>query len=282
MDQDNTKGQDKRNWRERLGIGAQGNKDLPKISDDFKKEAAPAAPRPLAAGAARPAPRPAASAAPAVKPAPMAPRANPKAINPPSPVPPDRLAERLRSQREASTKLAEQRVQVARQRAETQVAAAAPAQPASAPPAAPGAPKPKFTFAEEGQQTKPPAPPPVVPKPQIMPPRTPLGGAPAVPPPPAAQYAATCPCLCAAPGRLCATAATASVSASIQPTASTALSPYRPVYWFAFNGRLCAAAQFFCAASNTTGWLPGWSAPECTAACARCPDRWLCSSAGIP
>ena len=182
MDQDNTKSQDKRNWRERLGIGAQGNKDLPKISDDFKKEAAPGGVRPVPVAAARSAPpRP---AAPAVKPAPMAPRANPKAINPASPVPPDRLAERLRSQREASTKLAEQRVQVARQKAEAQVVAPTP--PSNNQAAAPGAPKPKFTFAEENQQgkaaTPPSAPPPVVAKPQITPPRAPLGGAPVVPP----------------------------------------------------------------------------------------------------
>jgi hypothetical protein len=57
MDQDDTKGQDKRNWRERLGIGAQGNaaapvtngaqasKDLPKISNDFRKDAVAATAR---------------------------------------------------------------------------------------------------------------------------------------------------------------------------------------------------------------------------------------------
>jgi hypothetical protein len=150
MDQDNSKGQDKRNWRERLGIGAQGGsqgasgqggRDLPKISDDFRKEAPPVSPRPVAS--ARPAPRAPASA---VKPAPMAPRANPKPIAA-APVSPDKLAERLRSQREASTKLAEQRVQVAKHRAEAQVAPPPPQQPAQRPQVM--AAKPKFTFAEE-------------------------------------------------------------------------------------------------------------------------------------
>jgi SPOR domain len=193
MDQENSKGQDKRNWRERLGIGAQGNvggplnagqavgKDLPKISDNYRKEPAPSAGRPVAS--AKPAPRPAAAAS-AVKPAPMAPRANPKAPAPAPSVAPDKLAERLRSQREASTKLAEQRVQVAKQRAET------PPKPnAAQPPAANGAAKPKFTFAEEGAakaaqaNARPPlvppvaapAPPPAV-QPQLSPARPPLGG----------------------------------------------------------------------------------------------------------
>jgi cell division protein FtsN len=190
MDQDNSKGQDKRNWRERLGIGAQGAKDLPKISDDFRKEPASEATRPSVSvrpvAGARPAPR---VAAPAVKPAPMAPRANPKAIAP-APISPDKLAERLRSQREASTKLAEQRVQVAKQRAESQTTPPTAAKPPVPP--VPGAPKPKFTFAEENtngapapqaavRQTQPPAP-----QPQLSPARPPLGGA-AVGAPPAFQ-----------------------------------------------------------------------------------------------
>jgi hypothetical protein len=56
MDQDssNGAGPDKRNWRERLGIGA---KELPKLSDEFRDEpqmtSEPAPP----AGTARPAPR---------------------------------------------------------------------------------------------------------------------------------------------------------------------------------------------------------------------------------
>jgi hypothetical protein len=182
MDQDNTKGQDKRNWRERLGIGAQAQsagqqpglahaqKDLPIMSNDFRKGAPPPAARPLAASTRPPvsratpvAPRPAATAP--VRPAPMAPRANPKA---PPPVSPDKLAERLRSQRDASTKMAEQRVQVAKQRSEA-VAAAPPA--VSAPPVMPASPpKPKFAFAEDGEAKPAPAPfPPTSPLPPTSP-----------------------------------------------------------------------------------------------------------------
>jgi SPOR domain len=201
MDQDNSNGQDKRNWRERLGIGAQGGsvqngggnggRDLPRISDDFQKEAPPVSARPIAS--AKPAPR--AAAVSGVKPAPMAPRAvapvvsraNPKVISPAATVSPDKLAERLRSQREASTKLAEQRVQVAKQRAEAQHAPVPVAQ-------APGIPaaKPKFTFAEESAAAKPVAPAqtrstaPVVQQqqpvaPQLAPARPPLGGQAAAP-----------------------------------------------------------------------------------------------------
>jgi SPOR domain len=190
MDQENTKGQEKRNWRERLGIGAQGGrepggaeqggKELPRISEGFRKEAPAAPQRPVSP--ARPAPRaPVAS----VKPAPMAPRANPKAINP-TPVSPEKLAERLRNQREATTRMADQRVQAAKQRIEPQ----APP-PAAAAPAA----KPKFSFAEEnaapvngGPAPKPAAasPPPVqpaAPPPQLAPARPPLGAGPATQPP---------------------------------------------------------------------------------------------------
>ncbi len=203
MDQDNTKDQDKRNWRERLGIGAQGNapggtsapvangaqasKELPKISNDFRKEPTPVSARPAAS--VKPAPRPPVVAS-AVRPAPMAPRANAKVISP-APVSPEKLAERLRSQRDASTKLAEQRVQVAKQRGENPAIVVPP----KAPSALPGAPKPKFTFAEEGEaKASPPpsrptiVPPPVQPvqvqpQPQLSPARPPLGGGanPAVP-----------------------------------------------------------------------------------------------------
>ncbi len=189
MDQDNSKGQDKRNWRERLGIGAQGSKDLPKISDEFQKESAAVSTRPVATASLPVQPR---AMAPVAKPAPMAPRgtppasrANPKVIQP-APIAPDKLAERLRSQRDASTKLAEQRVQVAKQRAEAQFKP--PAALAPMPPSIQTA-KPKFTFAEETVQTRPavapvvsrPAVPvPQAPAPQLAPARPPLGG---VPPP---------------------------------------------------------------------------------------------------
>jgi SPOR domain len=150
MDQDKTNGPEKRNWREKLGIGTNGTaKDLPKISNDFTK-AAPAgaavvtAPRPVA-------PRGDAPSKSAVKTAPMAPRpgsaamAKSAAPRPAAPVSPDKLAERLRSQRDASAKLAEQRVQVARQRADT----SAPAATAAPAPSASAGPKPKFAFAED-------------------------------------------------------------------------------------------------------------------------------------
>ena len=54
MDQNssNGSGPDKRNWRERLGIGA---KEMPKLSDEFRDEPAR---QPPPAGAAKPAPRP--------------------------------------------------------------------------------------------------------------------------------------------------------------------------------------------------------------------------------
>ena len=45
MDQNSTNGAgtDKKNWRERLGIGA---KDMPKLSDEFKPAPAASAPPP--------------------------------------------------------------------------------------------------------------------------------------------------------------------------------------------------------------------------------------------
>lgn len=197
MDQDSSNGSepDKRNWRERLGIGAT---ELPKLSDEFREEPAPA-------------PAPAVKAAPAApravtKPAPMAPRRSPAATTAPA-VPPvvsratprapdnaaqDALAEKLRAQRAAAEKLAEQRVQAARNRAEGKIPPAEPpslgaAKPLGVPPASPisarapgatpttGAGRPKFSFADEpssrlsGDSTARPG----------------LGGAPLVPPRPA-------------------------------------------------------------------------------------------------
>ena len=129
MDQNSTNGTgtDKRNWRERLGIGA---KEMPKLSDEFRSEPALQSP---GEGNARPAPRP---PQPVTKPAPMAPRA-PAAPRPladaadqqprviqrvPENSPQDALADKLRAQRAAAEKLAEQRVQAARDRAEAKVA----------------------------------------------------------------------------------------------------------------------------------------------------------------
>jgi cell division protein FtsN len=178
MDQDSTKGTDKRNWRERLGIGtgsATGaSKELPKISDTYSP--APAAEtRATPAPRAPVAPRAPAAAKPAVKPAPMAPRATPRA---PAAAEPEKLAEKLRSQREASAKLAEQRVQVARQRAEATITPTPPAAKTNGQTAhtnGASVPKPKFTFAEDEGAA--PAARPVVQQP-IAPARPPLGATP--------------------------------------------------------------------------------------------------------
>uniref|UniRef100_UPI003593C3B5 hypothetical protein n=1 Tax=Aestuariivirga sp. TaxID=2650926 RepID=UPI003593C3B5 len=74
MDQNSTNGAgaDKRNWRERLGIGA---KEIPKLSDEFREPPQIDTP---AAGTARPAPR---APQPVTRTAPMAPRA-PSRANP--------------------------------------------------------------------------------------------------------------------------------------------------------------------------------------------------------
>lgn len=205
MDQDssNGAGPDKRNWRERLGIGA---KELPKLSDEFRDEPQISAPPP--AGTAKPAPR-----APVTKPAPMAPRVKPAqpagevpasapAVPPtlsratpkvPDNAAQDALAEKLRAQRAAAERLAEQRVQAARNRAEGRKpdAAATPQRPAAPPlrPSAPtprgagltppGSPRPKFSFADDRAEGQRPglgggAP--------LTPPRPALGGERATPP----------------------------------------------------------------------------------------------------
>ncbi len=160
MDQNSGNGTDKRNWRERLGIG---NKDLPKLSDDFKPVVAPAV---AAKVVAQPAQRP------AVKAAPMAPRpaARPMAAPAPiaprvAPVAPDALANKLRTQRDAAEKLAVQRVQAAKQRAEAALTTATS-----------GA-KPKFSFADEEAKIAAAAPvsQPAVQRPiQTQPPRPPV------------------------------------------------------------------------------------------------------------
>lgn len=182
MDQNSSNGSttDKRNWRERLGIGT---KDMPRIADEFKTPAEPVlqtkpavkAPQPVlkpAPMAPRAAPqKAAAAAAPAkavaaapAKLAPAAPHANgelPRAPQPSAPQSNDVLAEKLRAQRLAAEKLAEQRVSAARERAEAKAAAAPAAEPKLAIPRQPAAgetakaatvaapSKPKFSFAEE-------------------------------------------------------------------------------------------------------------------------------------
>jgi hypothetical protein len=167
MDQDSTNGSgpDKRNWRERLGIGAQ---ELPKLSDEFRDEAAPPQDE-------KPVSR---SPQPVVKPAPMAPRvarkpagdqpAAPAASERPAPAPSratpkapdnavqDALAEKLRAQRAAAERLAEQRVQAARQKAEGKSAPAVPPRPAAPgvgarPVGGVAGSRPKFSFADENR-----------------------------------------------------------------------------------------------------------------------------------
>lgn len=157
MDQNSTDGTgtDKRSWRERLGIGS---KEMPKISDEFKAQ--PAAAQSVANGEdAVSAPVRAPQQA-VTRPAPMAPRAG--STRPAVPVQrsaataeapgADSLADKLRAQRAAAEKLAEQRVNAAREKAEAK-SAAQTAFPPSRPPlreaaraAAPE--RPKFSFAE--------------------------------------------------------------------------------------------------------------------------------------
>ena len=194
MDQNSSNDTEKRNWRERLGIGG---KDMPRISGEFTK-----APEIVAEESA-----PVRPAQPVAKPAPMAPRLPMKAAAAPAarpqqqvmpqggpPQSPDALAEKLRSQRAAAERLAEQRVTAAKQRAENTPSAPTPTPaPAKAPivAAAPGE-KPKFSFADEdtkvdfGREARslPPGRPPQRPapqQPQLSPPRPPLGGQPRIP-----------------------------------------------------------------------------------------------------
>jgi hypothetical protein len=175
MDQDSTKSSDKRNWRERLGIGgatgASQAKELPRISDDYQGPQS----KPVVSQA-----RPAGARPAAVKPAPMAPRPANRSV---APVAPEKLAERLRSQRDAQAKLAEQRVQVARQRGE-QLPTNITDRPVSslAPKTASGNPgKPKFTFAEDEQNLAAAQPKAPVSQPPLQPPRQPLGASPSAP-----------------------------------------------------------------------------------------------------
>jgi SPOR domain len=203
MDQNSDGNTDKRNWRERLGIGTKDvpAKDMPRIAEDFKP--AQVAAKPAAAPASvgvRPAPMAPRVATRVVAPAPSAPivaaAPRPPVVAQPRPpaLAPDALANKLKSQRDAAEKLAEQRVLAARQRAEAALVS---------PPQMPGAAKPKFSFADEENKaaktaatqpnnTRPPALPPqgtarpAVSPPQgqsqMAPPRPALGSNMAVPP----------------------------------------------------------------------------------------------------
>ena len=185
MDQNSSNDTEKRNWRERLGIGG---KELPRLSGEFSRapETIPFEEKAEVK-----------LAQPVANPAPMAPRiARPQQQMPPPGAPPqapDVLAEKLRAQRAAAEKLAEQRVTAAKQRAENAPVAAATGGRVAAPtivtikPDAPPAAKPKFTFADDEAKSDfnrdsralPPGRPaqkPVSQQPQLSPPRPPLGG----------------------------------------------------------------------------------------------------------
>lgn len=166
MDQNSSNGAGKRNWREKLGIGA---KDIPKIADDFKAPKSEPRPQPRPAGPGR-APQPVA------RPAPMAPRpsaaagtavrAAPRLAVPPQANGPESLADRLKAQRQATERLAEQRVASARDKPEP------PKRPPTEPEPGrrPAGDKPKFTFADEEiaaarREAPVPSPPPAKPAP---------------------------------------------------------------------------------------------------------------------
>ena len=169
QDSSSGSGPDKRNWRERLGIGAT---DMPKLSDEFRDEqpAAGAAPD-SAVRAPQPVTKPApmaprvprkpqeqAPGATAERPAVSVSRATPRA---PDNATQDALAEKLRAQRAAAERLAEQRVLAARQKAEGKTAAPAGAGRSMTPPpagprpaGAPGATgRPRFGFADDGRSS---------------------------------------------------------------------------------------------------------------------------------
>ena len=202
MDDNSGNTTDKRNWRERLGIGkTAGTAEMPKLSPDFKSvtiepakvvqvtatsskpmvvkpathtpvKAAPMAPRPAArplapaagmakAAAPLPATKPVAAVPAPAAPIVAAPARSPAPRTPPLPT--DALANKLRDQREAAERLALQRVQAAKNKAEATLNAGG----ATA--------KPKFSFADDSGQTSavPPAASsvaaPQVPRPAIQP-----------------------------------------------------------------------------------------------------------------
>ena len=159
MDQDSTDGTatDKRSWRERLGMGA---REMPKISGEFKNQPAQ---EPSAANGKSAASEPVRPSQQAVtRPAPMAPRSA-GATRPAIPAQrsaataeaqpgTDSLADKLRAQRAAAEKLAEQRVNAAREKAEAKSAAQTAFPPSRQPQReaarGPVAERPRYSFAE--------------------------------------------------------------------------------------------------------------------------------------
>src|SRR5580765_1147928 len=111
MDQDTSNSPGKARWRERLGMGNSG-KEMPKISDEFKPASAP--PRPAPPRENRLPPATIQGHQPVTRPAPMAPRtpAQASGARPIAPVPQGAtgLGDRLRAERQAAERLAEQRV----------------------------------------------------------------------------------------------------------------------------------------------------------------------------
>lgn len=138
---------------------------MPKIADEFKSERTTPSLETTAMKNARP----------VAKPAPMAPRnVSPKG----APTQQSALADKLRAQREAAEKLATQRVNAARERAESRIATEPKLStpPQGGRPASTAGGKPKFSFADE---TPPPAFQPSKTSnglPPLMPPRPALGG----------------------------------------------------------------------------------------------------------
>ncbi len=226
MDDNSGNSSDKRNWRERLGIGKTTSAgDMPKLAADFKPiepeaskavqppnkadkpaeskpapyapvKAAPMAPRtgtksivkePL--GTPSLAPKPAVAAPLSVAPVNVT-QSRPSALRTP-PLPTDALAKKLKDQRDAAERLALQRVQAAKNKAEVNLNAGGATT------------KPKFSFADESAQSnlagsaspqsaRPaaspnhgamPAQPGAFPSHQIQPPRPQLGGGGFGPPP---------------------------------------------------------------------------------------------------
>jgi cell division septation protein DedD len=160
---------------------------MPKLSDEFKGQQA-AKPTPAPA-TARPAVKP---PQPVTRPAPMAPRAP---VQKPAPAPTpvangqprpqsqpsgnDALAEKLRAQRAAAEKLAEQRVLAARERAEGRAPAEsslAPSRPRQTEQPSTSAPRPKFSFADDSAPVSEPALTPRQGAGPLLPPRPALGG----------------------------------------------------------------------------------------------------------
>ncbi|MGE3876029.1 MAG: SPOR domain-containing protein [Parvibaculaceae bacterium] len=250
MDQDTSNSPGKARWRERLGMGSPG-KEMPKISDEFKatpqaSRPAPAASPPKEVRSSQAALR---SPQPVTKPAPMAPRTPPRAApqgnaapRPVSPIPQGAsgLGDRLRAERSAAEKLAEQRIAQARSSGpERPLQPPANQRSAPAPERAPE--KPKFSFSAEelakdkreqtipaerefptfsskpGLTTTPPPP--------LTPPRPALGGNAQSPPPRQQPSQAQPPKPQAQPPKPQANAGPAAGPTSFQPRFNTAPQP---------------------------------------------------------